>query len=362
MKYVDEFRDKERIKLLADNIRATLDPDREYRFMEVCGTHTMAIARFGLKHILPENIKLLSGPGCPVCVTPTSYIDKAASYAEMADTIIATFGDMMKVPGSRTSLEKVRSERGNVKSVYSTIDALKLASENPDKRIIFLGVGFETTAPTIAAAIKGAKTRKIDNFFVLCGHKIMPPALEALLKDKDVMLDGFILPAHVSAIIGSRPYGFISKEYNMACAITGFEPLDIMQGIYMLIKQLTDKDPKIDIQYNRVVKPSGNKLAQAILKEVFETVDSEWRGLGTIPGSGLAIRKKFSSIDAEKNFKIPPIKSTGKDKGCICGEVLKGIKTPGDCRLFGKACTPERPVGPCMVSSEGSCSAEYLYK
>jgi len=361
MKYIDEFRDKDLIRSIAEKIKGIASSNKSYRFMEVCGTHTMSIARFGLRHILPSNVKLLSGPGCPVCVTPTSFIDKVVSYAELEDVIITTFGDMIKVPGSKSSLENVRSERGNVKVVYSTTDALKLAAKNPNKKIIFLGIGFETTAPTIAAAIKEAKNKRIDNFFILSGHKIMPPALKALIYDKDLNLDGFILPAHVSTIIGSKPYSFISKEYGIPCVIAGFEPLDVMQGIYMLIRQVQEERPKVEIQYNRVVKPAGNRLAQDILGEVFRVIDSEWRGLGVIPKSGLAIKRGFSNIDAEKNFKVKIPKSVMDRKGCICGEVLKGLKEPEACRLFGKACTPQNPVGPCMVSSEGTCSAWYAY-
>ncbi|MBL7069034.1 MAG: hydrogenase formation protein HypD [Candidatus Omnitrophica bacterium] len=361
MKYIDEYRDKRLIKILADEIKKAAER-REYRFMEVCGTHTMAIARFGLKALLPPNVRLLSGPGCPVCVTPTSYIDKAISYSGLRDVVIATFGDMVNVPGSRSSLREVRSERGNVKIVYSALDALGLAVKHPDKKIVFLGIGFETTAPTIAAAIKEAKKKRIKNFFVLCGHKVMPPALKALISDRDVNLDGFILPAHVSAIIGSRPYGFISKSYKIPCVIAGFEPLDIMQGIYMLIRQVVKKDPIVEIQYDRVVRPTGNRLAQLLMKEVFKTADSEWRGIGVIPASGLAIKKDFRSFNSEENFKIRLPKRPRDKKGCICGEVLKGKRVPTDCRLFGKGCTPGHPVGPCMVSSEGACSAYFMYK
>ncbi len=361
MKYIDEYRSKDLIKIVADGIKETADPRREYRFMEVCGTHTMAIARFGLKSLLPSNIKLLSGPGCPVCVTATSFIDKAIVYAGLKDVLLTTFGDMVKVPGSKTSLEKTRAERGNLRVIYSAIDALKIAVENPRKKIIFLGVGFETTAPTIAATIKEAKKKKINNFYVLSGHKIIPPALEALVEDKRIRLNGFILPAHVSAIVGSRPYGFIVKDYNISSVIAGFEPLDIMQGILMLVKQIEEDSPKVEIQYQRVVKPSGNKLAQRAMEEVFKIVDSEWRGLGIIPKSGLAIKGDFSGFDAEKSLKIKPVRKSAGKKGCICGEVLKGLKEPRDCRLFGKTCTPEYPVGPCMVSSEGTCAARYAY-
>ena len=362
MKYIDEFRDKDLIKNVAEKIKKAASPNKNYRFMEVCGTHTMSIAKFGLKHLLPPNVKMLSGPGCPVCVTPTSFIDKAIAYAGLKDTIIATFGDMVKVPGSTYSLQEVRAETGNVKVVYSTLDALKLASKNSGKRIVFLGVGFETTAPTIAAAIMEAKSKGLDNFFVLSGHKVMPPALKALVKDKDLQIDGFILPAHVSAIIGAGPYAFISERYGISNVIAGFEPLDIMQGIYMLIKQIEDRDPRVDIQYNRVVRAEGNKAAQDILKRVFDSVDAEWRGLGVIRASGLRIKREFSRVDAEKNFKVnlPKVRDAA-DKGCICGKVLKGLSEPKDCRLFGKGCTPEHPIGPCMVSSEGTCSAWYLH-
>ena len=360
MKYIDEYRDKDLIRAIAEKIKHRAGSKREYKFMEVCGTHTMAIARFGLKGLLPPNIKLLSGPGCPVCVTPTGFIDKAISLSKMKDVVITTFGDMIKVPGTSSSLEKAKSEGAEVKIVYSTLDALTIAKNNPAKKIIFLGVGFETTAPTIAASIIEAKDKKIENFSVLSGHKIMPPALKALVDDKDLALNGFILPAHVSTIIGSKPYAFVAKDYKIPCAIAGFEPLDIMQGIYMLVKQSVEKKPKIEIQYDRVVKPSGNKLAQDILKKVFKVADSEWRGLGIIPKSGLSIKNKYSKFNAEKNFKIK-IPKTKDNKACICGEVLKGKKTPGDCKLFGKGCTPEHPIGACMVSSEGTCSAWYAY-
>lgn len=362
MKYVDEFRSRSLIKAVAERIRKSVDPRREYRFMEVCGTHTMSIARFGLKGILPPNVRLISGPGCPVCVTPTSFIDKAIAYSRLKDSLIATFGDMVRVPGTRSSLEDVRSDRGNIKVVYSATDALRLATRNPEKKVIFLGIGFETTAPTIAATIKEAKKGRINNFFVLSGHKLIPPALKALIKDRSIKLDGFILPAHVSTIIGSGPYDFIPKRHRVPCVIAGFEPLDILQGIYMLIDQVSKKRPKTEIQYNRVVKPSGNRTAQRIMKDVFEPVDSEWRGLGVIPKSGLAIKRAFSKLDAEKNFKVGSFKGTSGKKGCICGEVLKGSKEPAKCRLFGKVCTPEHPFGPCMVSSEGSCSAAYFYR
>ncbi len=362
MKYIDEYRDKRLIKAMAREIESLADKDRSYSFMEVCGTHTMAIARFGLKTLLPSNVKLLSGPGCPVCVTPIDFIDKAVAYAGIKDVIVTTFGDMLKVPGSKSYLELARSEGGDVRAVFSTLDALDIAAKDPKKRVVFLGVGFETTAPTIAAAINQAKKMKINNFSVLAGNKVMPPALKALVCDKDIKLDGFILPAHVSAIIGPGPYGFIARDHKIPCAIAGFEPLDIMQGIYMLLRQIRKKAPKVEIQYKRVVKPSGNRLAQKLLKDVFIPSDSRWRGLGIIPGSGLGIRKEFSAFDSENKIKIKLPKEAPDNKRCLCGEILKGKNLPPDCALYGKACTPERPIGPCMVSSEGTCSAYYLYK
>ena len=321
----------------------------------------MAIARFGLKDLLPKNIKLFSGPGCPVCVTPSSYIDKAIAYAQREDVLIATFGDMLRVPGSRLSLQEIRSQKGNCEVVYSPLDALGLAENNRDKKVIFLGVGFETTAPTIAATIREARKRGIKNFFVFCGHKVMPPALKALVDDEGLKLDGFILPAHVSTIIGSLPYDFLAKRYKIACVIAGFEPLDIMQGISILVDEIRDKKPRVEIQYSRVARPEGNKAAQKIMKDVFLPVDSEWRGLGVIPKSGLAIRKVFSRFDAEAAIPLKLPRTQRGDKGCICGEVLKGMKEPGDCKFFAKACTPEHPIGPCMVSSEGTCAARYSY-
>ncbi len=365
MRYLDEYRDRKRVAGAAEAIKTAADRRRVYRFMEVCGTHTMSIARFGLKGLLPGNIKLLSGPGCPVCVTPVSYIDKAIAYARTDGVIVATFGDMVRVPGTVSSLRRARSEGADVKVVYSPLDALKLAQENPESRVVFLGVGFETTAPTIAAAIREARTAGLDNFYVLSGHKVMPPALQALLEGGGVNIDGFILPAHVSAIIGSGPYAFISERYGIPCVIAGFEPLDIMQGICMLTEQIKRGSPSVEIQYERVARPSGNKAAQEIQRDVFSETDSEWRGLGVIPKSGLSIRKKYGRFDAERQLDINSVERGAwsverKRKGCVCGQVLKGMKEPSDCAHFGRACTPEDPLGPCMVSSEGACSAWYL--
>ncbi|MDP3804669.1 MAG: hydrogenase formation protein HypD [Candidatus Omnitrophota bacterium] len=357
MKYVDEFRDRHIIDKLAAAIRREAGDGRAYNFMEVCGTHTMNIFRFALKDILPKHINLISGPGCPVCVTPNEFIDKAIWLANRDDVIIATFGDMFKVPGSRSSLEKEKARGAEIKMVYSSIDALSLAKSNPDKEVVFLGIGFETTVPTVAQSILIAKHEKIRNYSVLCGHKTMPEALKLLAEDKNVNIDGFLLPGHVSAIIGSKPYEFLAKQFGKKCVIAGFEPVDILQAILMLTRQAS---PKIDIQYTRIINRNGNRIAQKTTEKVFRKTDSVWRGIGKISGSGQRTRDEFSEFDAESKFK-PKIAAPREDKGCFCGEILKGTKTPFDCRLFGKACKPENPVGACMVSSEGTCAAYYKY-
>jgi len=357
MKYVDEFRDKTLIDKLAGEIRAAVEPDRAYNFMEVCGTHTMNIFRFGLKDILPKNIRLISGPGCPVCVTPNEFIDKAVWLANRDGVIIATFGDMFKVPGSRSSLEREKALGAHIKMVYSSIDALSLAKRSADKEVVFLGIGFETTAPTVAQSILTAKKEKVNNYSVLCGHKTMPEALKVLAEDKSVNIDGFLLPGHVSAIIGRKPYEFLAGRFGKRCVIAGFEPVDILQAILMLIRQ---KAPKVDIQYTRIINKSGNTLAQKTTGKVFEKIKSMWRGIGIIEGSGLKIRDEFSEFDAESKFN-PKAELPREDKGCFCGQILRGLKTPLDCRLFGKICKPEHPVGACMVSSEGTCAAYYRY-
>ncbi len=361
MKYVDEYRSLKLAKKLSRGIRQLVSGDsRSYKFMEVCGTHTDTFFRFGLKDLIPENVRLISGPGCPVCVTDTSYIDKAASLARLKDVIITTFGDMMKVPGSSSSLYKERARGGDIRIVSSTLEALKIAEGNPSKNVIFLAVGFETTAPTIGIAVLEAKKKKINNFFVYSAHKLIPPALKHLLKDPDVCIDGFILPAHVSAIIGADAYNFLKKS-GVPCVIAGFEPLDMLQGIAMLLNQIKSGRPKVEIQYNRVVKKEGNKKAQRILRKVFRVSDAAWRGLGNIRRSGLKLNSEFSRFDAERHFKVKSSASSKDEKYCLCGEVLKGKNVPPDCRLFAKTCTPESPKGPCMVSSEGSCSVHYKY-
>ena len=330
-------------------------------FMEVCGTHTHVIAKSGIKSILSSDIKLISGPGCPVCVTSQSDIDKALWLASQKDVIFCTFGDMLKVPGSDgNSLEKFRADGFKIKVVTSAYEALEIAIKNKDKKVIFMAIGFETTSPTVAATILKASAMNIENFFIFVTHKLIIPAIEMLLNEKDIHIDGFILPGHVSTILGIEPYKFIAEKYKKAGVITGFEPEDILQGINMLVNQVKNSDYKIEIQYKRAVNPEGNPKAIDILFKVFEKSDSEWRGLGIIERSGLKLKKEFENFDAEKIFKIPNFKSK-EIPGCICGEILKGVKEPFECKLFGKICTPLNPVGPCMVSSEGTCSAYFKY-
>ena len=357
MKYVDEFRNRYLINKVAKEIRGAVDANQTYNFMEVCGTHTMAIFRFGLRDILPKNINLISGPGCPVCVTPNEFIDKAIALARRKDIIITTFGDMLKVPGSRSSLEKERTAGAVIKIVYSSIDALQLAKRDHDKEIVFLGIGFETTAPTVAQSILAAKKERVRNYSVLCGHKTMPEALKALTEEPELKIDGFLLPGHVSAIIGAKPYEFLARR-GKRCVIAGFEPLDILQAILMLIEQ---RSPKIEIQYTRIINKEGNVLAKKSIKKVFKEATSVWRGIGEIKNSGLKIRKEFSEFDAESKFKLK-IKRSRDNSSCICGDVIKGISMPPECKLFGRACSPEHPVGACMVSTEGACAAYYKYR
>jgi hydrogenase expression/formation protein HypD len=357
MRYVDEFRDRELIEKLAGQIRRAVDPDRDYNIMEVCGTHTMSIFRFGLRDILPPNIRLISGPGCPVCVTPNEYIDKAIAIANMKNVMIATFGDMLKVPGSRSSLEKEKAKGCLIKIVYSSLDALQLAEKNPKNEVVFLGVGFETTTPTVAQSLVIAKNRKLKNYSVLCGHKTMPEVLEELVADRTIKVDAFLLPGHVSAIIGVHPYEFLSKIYKKNCVVAGFEPIDILQSILMVVRQAR---PKVEIQYGRITEKNGNPLARSAVNKVFEKSSSVWRGIGCVKNSGLKIRKAYNGFDAELKFN-PVIEEPKDNIRCFCGYILKGLKTPYDCPSFARACTPENPAGACMVSSEGTCAAYYKY-
>lgn len=330
------------------------------KLMEVCGTHTMEIAKAGIKKLLPKNIQLVSGPGCPVCVTPQSDIDRAIEIARKKDVIMTTFGDMMRVPGTIASLADMKVQGCDIRIVYSCLDALKIARSHPQKKIVFMGVGFETTSPTIAATVLEAKRSKVTNFFVLSNFKVIFPALEVISKSKNLKIDGFICPGHVSVITGSAPYEKVAKRYKKPCVITGFERTDILKGIERLVKQKKNNESKVEIEYKRAVTRDGNTVARKVLNSVFEARDSEWRGLGVIKKSGLKLRKKYQSLDAERAFDVK-IPKSHKTKGCVCGEILQGIKSPKECRLFKKVCKPRYPVGPCMVSSEGTCAAYYKY-
>lgn len=328
--------------------------------MEVCGTHTVAIARNGIRALMPEGIRLSSGPGCPVCVTSNKDIDAVIALSRVPGVTIATFGDMTRVPGSSSSLLKEQAKGANIQIVYSPLDALKLAQNNPEEQVVFVGVGFETTTPLVAMAIKRAAALGLENFSVYAAHKNMPGALEAIIADPNLQVDALILPGHVSTIIGVEPYKFLAEKYGIPGVITGFEPLDVLQGIAMLVRQLHEGRAEIEIAYSRGVMEEGNPVARAVIDEVFETYDAQWRGLGVIPGSGYAIRKEFSKYDALLRFN-PEIEETKEHAGCRCGDVLRGVLTPKECPLFRKACTPENPIGPCMVSSEGTCAAYFRY-
>jgi hydrogenase expression/formation protein HypD len=333
--------------------------DRPINLMEVCGTHTQAISAFGIRRAVDSRLQLLSGPGCPVCVTPQEDIDRAIELSKRKDTIIVTFGDMMRVPGSFSSLEKEHARGAEIRIVYSPLDCLKIAQENPNKAVVFIGVGFETTAPTIAASVVAAKKSGIKNFWVLPFFKLIPPALRMIASAKEIKVDGFILPGHVSTIIGSRPYEFLPQEFKKSCAIVGFELLDILQGIEMLLLQLKNS-PAVEIQYNRIVKANGNPVAQAVLNTVFKPVDSNWRGIGSIKNSGLAFSTEFQDFDANRKFDMT-VRDVKINPACRCGDVLLGLLVPPQCPLFGRGCDPEDPIGPCMVSSEGACAAYYKY-
>lgn len=358
MRYVQEFRDRAAARGMAERIRSVASAP--VNLMEVCGTHTVAIFRHGVRGLLPDQVRMLSGPGCPVCVTTNADIDKAIALADQEGLTLVTFGDMMKVPGSYQSLSQAKAQGADIRVVYSPRDALRLAQASPDRPVVFFGVGFETTAPTIAACILEAESLGLENFSVLSVHKLIPPAMEALLTSGEVRIDGFLCPGHVSVVIGSRPYQFIAERYGVPCVISGFEPLDILQGIEMLLRQVTCGRAEVEIQYRRSVRPEGNPHAQRVLEQVFEVSGADWRGLGHIPGSGLKLRPAYARFDAEAVHTINP-PPTREHAGCICGDILRGVSTPPECALYGKVCTPERPVGPCMVSSEGTCAGWYQY-
>ncbi|MCE5252241.1 hydrogenase formation protein HypD [bacterium] len=359
MNEVKKIRDPGLMKDLSKRL-ASLRLTRPVTLMEVCGTHTMAIHRAGLPSLLPPELRLLSGPGCPVCVTPASYLDTAIAMARRYDAVLATFGDMMRVPGSSGSLAGLRSEGYSVEIVYSPLSAIEMARSMPGAEVVFLAVGFETTAPVVASSVLYAREHGVENFSILSAHKLVMPALELLISDRLLAVDGFMLPGHVSAVLGSEPYRDIAERYHHACVITGFETADIIQGILMLADQIERDDMTVAIQYSRVVKPEGNKQARAVIDRVFEVTDSDWRGFGMIPSSGLALRDEFRDFDAALRFPVE-IEAGHEPDGCRCGEILKGHCAPPECPLFARVCRPESPVGPCMVSGEGTCAAFFKY-
>ncbi|MBL4698567.1 MAG: hydrogenase formation protein HypD [Phycisphaerales bacterium] len=361
MKYVDEYRDSETILKLADEIKRLAKSDREYNIMEICGGHTHTIFRYGLAQLLPKNINLIHGPGCPVCVLPMGRMDVGLAMAEREDLIFTAFGDMMRVPGSTGSPLESKARGADVRMVYSPLDALKIAEKNPDRPVMFFAIGFETTAPSTAVTLLRAKEAGVKNFFVYCNHILVNPAIRALLDMDDMRIDAFIGPGHVSSVIGCEPYRFIAEDYNRPVAVSGFEPVDILHSIVMLVKQLNANESKVENQYTRVVQWHGNPAAIAALDLVFDIREEfEWRGLGNIPNSAYSISEEFAEFDAERQIGVhgqtfpDPIEAQ-------CGEVLKGTLKPTDCRLYGKGCTPEMPVGALMVSSEGACAAQYKY-
>ncbi len=358
IKHLEEYRDPEISRKIIERIKAA--SQKQIRLMEVCGTHTMSIFKSGIRGLLPATVSLLSGPGCPVCVTSQNEIDAFIALSRVDDVIITTFGDLIKVPGTDSSLQKERAEGSDIRVVYSTFDALEIARKNPNKKVAFLGVGFETTAPTIAASILTAIEMRLENYFVFCAHKVLPPALDILMKVKETKIDGFILPGHVSVIIGIKAYLPFFEQYQTPCVIAGFEPVDILQAILILVEQIEVGGPELVNGYKRAVTFDGNQKAQKIMEDVFETIDANWRGIGTIPKSGLKIREEFAAYDARKVFEIE-ITDSMDPKGCACGEILTGLKIPSECPLYKKTCTPMDPVGPCMVSSEGTCAAYYRF-
>ncbi len=358
MKYVDEYRDRDLARSLGSHLHRLVR--RPVRLMEVCGTHTMAIFRHGLRSLLPPEIRLVSGPGCPVCVTPAGVIDAFVELAGREGVIIATFGDMIRVPGSNGSLATARAGGADIRIVYSPMDALQLAARQPEQEVVFLSVGFETTTPTIAATILEAQRTGIGNFSVFAANKVMPPPLEVLMQDPELQVDGLLCPGHVSSIIGADAYTFLARDHGLACAVAGFEPADILQAIIALVRQVQAGEPVVENCYPRVVTASGNARAGEIVRAVFKPVASEWRGLGVIAGSGLALRSRYERFDAATRLSVT-VAPSREPAGCRCGRILKGTCRPVDCPLFGSRCTPAAPVGPCMVSSEGTCAAWYRY-
>ena len=362
MKYIEEFRNADYAKALAYEIAVMADADRQYQLMEFCGGHTHAIHRYGIPDLLPDNVELIHGPGCPVCVLPMARTDKAISLARMPNMILCSYADMLRVPGTgQHSLLTAKASGADVRMVYSADDALRIALENPLKEVVFFAIGFETTTPPTALVIQRAKKLKLNNFSVFCNHVLTPVAMDSLLQSREVNLDGFVGPAHVSIVIGSQPYEAICSTYKKPIVISGFEPLDVLHSILMLLRQLNEGRCAVEIQYSRAVNRLGNRESQQIIAEVLELRDRfEWRGLGYIPQSALQIKAQYAEFDAERRFELP--ETVGEEhRQCLCGDVLRGIKKPKECKLFAKVCMPESPLGSCMVSSEGACAAVYAY-
>lgn len=368
MKYADEFRDKAVALGLARAIQSEADPQRCYRFMEFCGGHTHAISRYGLEDMLPKNVRMIHGPGCPVCVLPAGRIDMAIRLAERPEVILCVYGDLMRVPGSQgVSLLKAKARGADVRMVYSTADAIRIAEENPEHEAVFFAIGFETTTPPTAVMIRRAEKKQLDNFSVFCNHVLTPPAMQNILESPDIRsigpveIDGFVGPAHVSIIIGTEPYEVFAKEFGKSVVISGFEPLDMMQAILMLVRQVNEHRNDVENQYSRAVTRHGNRRAKEEVADIFELRDAfEWRGLGFVPHSGLKLKQTYARFDAEVCFGMSELRVTD-NPACECGAILRGVMKPVDCKLFGTVCTPETPMGSCMVSSEGACAAHWTY-
>ena len=361
MRFVDEYRDPDLARALSAQIAALTEPGRHYKLMEVCGGHTHAIYRYGVHDLLPDTIELVHGPGCPVCVIPMGRVDDGIAIAEQPGVILTCFGDMMRVPGGRGSFLEANARGTDIRMVYSPLDALRIARENPDRQVVFYAIGFETTAPSTALTVLRAEQEGIENFSVMCSHVTIIPAIKAILDSPDLRLDAFIGPGHVSTVIGCRPYEFIAREHGKPVVCAGFEPLDVLQSVHMIMLQLAEGRCEVENQYGRVVRWDGNPLALGALSRVFELRPFfEWRGLGSIPQSALRFTAAYARFDAEQRFDLPGVR-VADPKACQCGEVLKGVLKPWECKVFGTACTPETPIGTCMVSSEGACAAYYNY-
>lgn len=362
MKYIEDFRNGAYAKVLAQEIAAQVDTKRHYQFMEFCGGHTHAIHRYGIPSLLPDNVEMIHGPGCPVCVLPMARTDKAIALASMPQVILCSYADMLRVPGTgQKSLLHAKASGADVRMIYSADDALNIAQENPQKEVVFFAIGFETTTPPTAFVIKQARKLKLTNFSVFCNHVLTPVAMDSLLQSNEVTLDGFVGPAHVSIVIGSKPYETVCKKYQKPIVISGFEPLDLLHSILMLIQQINENRCEVEIQYTRAVNRLGNVMSQQIMAEVLEVRDQfEWRGLGYIPQSALKIKAEYAEFDAEQRFELPDF-GAQEHKQCLCGDVLRGVKKPKECKLFSTVCVPENPLGSCMVSSEGACAAVYAY-